>query len=181
VKRSFPVTLYERHAMSWDQKERSGFVTPKTRRWPTSPAGDPALSWTPTRTCIRRWCTPDALCGPRRVRPVVHRRPHEPFQEFSEKAGAVDYLQFPATRWRARAATATTCRSCSWRAREYRHRTALVDVPVMCSSSSTPGWRKRTCSPCFRSPCSSCTRGRSGSRGNDHGGLVLHPRVAERR
>jgi len=97
VKRSFPVTLYERHAMSWDQKEKIGaFVTPK----------DP-----PVAEFTRGVITPYVDVYPNLHQSIVYARtlyaalgvhglayivdPSSPFQEFSEKAAAVDYLQYP--------------------------------------------------------------------------------------
>ena len=97
VTRSFPVTLYERHAMVWDQKAKLGaFVTPK----------DPPLSDF-SRSVIRNYV--DAY--PNLPQSVVYARalygalgvlglkyivdPTSPFQEFSEKSGSADYLQYP--------------------------------------------------------------------------------------
>jgi tetratricopeptide (TPR) repeat protein len=97
VKRSFPVTLYERHAMSWDQKEKIGaFVTPKD---------PPVVEF--TRGVIQSYVdaypnlhqslvyarTLYAALGVHGLSYIVD--PSSPFQEFSEKASAVDYLQYP--------------------------------------------------------------------------------------
>lgn len=96
VTRSFPVTIYERHAMIWDQKSKLGaFVTPK----------DPPVADF-SRSVIRQYV--DAY--PNLHSSIVYARalyaalgaaglkymvdPSSPFQEFSEKS-AVDYLQYP--------------------------------------------------------------------------------------
>jgi DNA-binding beta-propeller fold protein YncE/tetratricopeptide (TPR) repeat protein len=97
LKRSFPVTLYERHAMTWDQKEKIGaFVTPK----------DP-----PVVDFARGVILPYVDAYPNLHSSLVYARtlyaalgvyglsyivdPTSPYQEFSGKAGAVDYLQYP--------------------------------------------------------------------------------------
>jgi len=97
VKRSFPVMLYERHAMTWDQKDKIGaFVTPK----------DP-----PVVEFTRGVIQPYVDAYPNLHQSIVYARtlyaalgvygltyivdPSSPFQEFSEKESAVDYLQYP--------------------------------------------------------------------------------------
>jgi DNA-binding beta-propeller fold protein YncE/tetratricopeptide (TPR) repeat protein len=97
VKRSFPVTLYERHAMSWDQKEKIGaFVTPKDppvadfARGVIQPYVDAYPNLHPSLVYARTLY--DAL-GVYGLSYIVD--PTSPFQEFSEKAGAVDYVQYP--------------------------------------------------------------------------------------
>ncbi len=95
--RTFPLTLYERHAMTWDVKEKIGaFVTPK----------DPAVAEF-SRGIVQQYV--DAY--PVLPSPMVYGRaiydalgvmglayivdPSSPFGEFSEKAASVDYLQYP--------------------------------------------------------------------------------------
>jgi len=97
VKRSFPVTLYERHAMTWDQKEKIGaFVTPKDppvadfSRGVIQPYVDVYPNLHPSLVYAR---TLYAALGVYGLSYIVD--PTSPFQEFSEKAGAVDYLQYP--------------------------------------------------------------------------------------
>jgi tetratricopeptide (TPR) repeat protein/DNA-binding beta-propeller fold protein YncE len=97
VKRSFPVTLYERHAMSWDQKEKIGaFVTPKDppvadfARGVIQPYVDAYPNLHPSLVYVR---TLYAALGVYGLSYIVD--PTSPFQEFSEKAAAVDYLQYP--------------------------------------------------------------------------------------
>ncbi|MHB8845059.1 MAG: 6-bladed beta-propeller [Nitrospirota bacterium] len=97
VKRSYPVTLYERHAMTWDQKAKLGaFVTPK----------DP-----PVAEFARGVVQPYVDAYPNLHSSLVYARtlyaalgvyglsyiidPTSPFQELSTKTGAVDYLQYP--------------------------------------------------------------------------------------
>jgi DNA-binding beta-propeller fold protein YncE len=97
VTRSFPVTLYERHAMVWDDKSKLGaFVTSK----------DPPLADF-TRSVVQQYV--DAY--PNLNQPIVYARsiydalgvlglayivdPSSPFQQFSENTSAVDYLQYP--------------------------------------------------------------------------------------
>lgn len=97
VKRSFPVTLYERHAMTWDNAAKIGaFITPK----------DPPLA-----DFARGVVQPYVDAHPNLHPSIVHARalfaalgvyglsyiidPTSPFQEFSEKATVVDYLQYP--------------------------------------------------------------------------------------
>jgi DNA-binding beta-propeller fold protein YncE len=97
VTRSFPVTLYERHAMVWDEKAKLGaFVTPK----------DPPVADF-SRSVIRSYVD----TYPNLHQSVVYGRaiysalgvmglkyivdPTSPFQEFSEKSSSVDYLQCP--------------------------------------------------------------------------------------
>ena len=97
VKRSFPLTLYERHAMRWDQKAKLGaFVTHK----------DPVVADF-SRLVVQQYV--DAY--PNVSQSIVYARgiydalgvlglkylvdPSSPFTEFSESASAVDYLQFP--------------------------------------------------------------------------------------
>ena len=97
VKRSFPVTLYERHAMTWDRKAKIGaFVTPK----------DPPVADF-TRTVVQQYVdaypnlhfslvyarTLYAALGVYGMSYIVD--PTSPFQEFSAKTGSVDYLQYP--------------------------------------------------------------------------------------
>ena len=97
VKRSFPVTLYERHAMTWDQKIRIGaFVTPKDppvadfARSVIQPYVDAYPNLHPSLVYAR---TLYAALGVYGLSYIVD--PTSPFQEFSEKAGAVDYVQYP--------------------------------------------------------------------------------------
>lgn len=97
VTRSFPVTLYERHAMVWDQKAKLGaFVTPK----------DP-----PVADFSRQTILPYVEAYPNLHQSIVYARalysalgvlglkyivdPTSPFQEFSESSASVDYLQYP--------------------------------------------------------------------------------------
>ena len=97
VKRSMPVTLYERHAVTWDRKETFGiFVTPMD-----PPVADFA------RTVVKQYA--DAY--PNLPAPLVYARtlyealgvygmsyvvdPTSPFEVFSSRAGTVDYLQYP--------------------------------------------------------------------------------------
>ncbi len=97
VTRSFPVTLYERHAMVWDQKAKLGaFVTYKD-----TPVADF------TRSVVQQYV--DAY--PNLHSSIVYARavydalgvlglkyivdPTSPFAEFSENASAVDYIQYP--------------------------------------------------------------------------------------
>lgn len=97
ITRSVPVTVYERHAMVWDQKDKLGaFVTPK----------DPPVAEF-TRAVIR----PYVEAYPNLHPSLVYARalydglgvlglkyiidPTSPFQQFSESAGSVDYLQYP--------------------------------------------------------------------------------------
>jgi DNA-binding beta-propeller fold protein YncE len=96
VMRSFPVTLYERHAIRWDQKAKVGsFVT----------ANDPVVT-NFTRTVIQPYV--DAY--PNLPKSIVYARviydalgvlgvsyivDPTPFQEFSENAAIVDYTQYP--------------------------------------------------------------------------------------
>ena len=97
VKRSFPVTLYERHAMTWDQKEKIGaFVTPKDppvadiTRGVIQPYVDAYPNLHPSLVYAR---TLYGALGVYGLSYIVD--PTSPFQEFSEKAAAVDYLQYP--------------------------------------------------------------------------------------
>ena len=97
VTRSFPITLYERHAMVWDQKAKLGaFVTPKD---------PPVVEF--SRSVVQQYVDSypnlhsslvyargiyDAL-GVLGLNYIVD--PTSPFQEFSENATSVDYLQYP--------------------------------------------------------------------------------------
>jgi len=97
VKRSFPVTLYERHAMTWDQKAKIGaFVTPKDppvadfARGVIQPYVDAYPNLHPSLVYAR---TVYAALGVYGLSYIID--PTSPFQEFSEKAGVVDYLQYP--------------------------------------------------------------------------------------
>jgi DNA-binding beta-propeller fold protein YncE len=97
VTRSFPVTLYERHAMAWDQKAKLGaFVTPK----------DPPVADF-SRSVVQQYAESatnlhasivyargiyDAL-GVLGLSYIID--PTSPFQEFSEKVTSVDYVQYP--------------------------------------------------------------------------------------
>ena len=91
------MTVYERHAMAWDQKDKLGaFVTPK----------DPPVADF-TRIVIR----PYVEAYPNLHPSLVFARaiydglgvlglkyiidPTSPFQQFSESAASVDYLQYP--------------------------------------------------------------------------------------
>ena len=97
VTRRYPVTLYERHAMTWDRKEKLGaFVTYK----------DPPLA-----DFARSTIQPYVDVYPNLHASIVHARalyaalgvhgmkyivdPTSPFAEFSGKVEAVDYLQYP--------------------------------------------------------------------------------------
>jgi len=97
VKRSFPLTLYERHAMRWDQKAKLGaFVTHK----------DPVVADF-SRLVVQQYVDaypnlPQALVYARGIydalgvlglKYIVD--PTSPFAEFSESGSAVDYLQYP--------------------------------------------------------------------------------------
>jgi DNA-binding beta-propeller fold protein YncE/tetratricopeptide (TPR) repeat protein len=97
VKRSYPVTLYERHAMTWDRTEKLGaFVTPKDppvadfSRGVIQPYVDAYPNLHSTIVYAR---TLYAALGVYGLSYIVD--PTSPFQELSEKAGAVDYLQYP--------------------------------------------------------------------------------------
>jgi tetratricopeptide (TPR) repeat protein len=97
VTRTFPVTLYERHAMTWDRKEKVGaFVTPR----------DPVVA-----DFARLTIQPYVDAWPNLPSSIVYGRalygalgvlglsyivdPTSPFQQFSENAAVVDYLQYP--------------------------------------------------------------------------------------
>jgi DNA-binding beta-propeller fold protein YncE len=97
VTRTFPVTLYERHAMTWDRKEKVGaFVTAK----------DPVVA-----DFARLTIQPYVDAWPNLHSSIVYARaiygalgvlgltyivdPTSPFQQSSENAAAVDYLQYP--------------------------------------------------------------------------------------
>jgi DNA-binding beta-propeller fold protein YncE/tetratricopeptide (TPR) repeat protein len=97
VTRSFPITLYERHAMLWDQKAKLGaYVTPKD---------PPVVEF--SRSVVQQYV--DAY--PNLHSSLVYARgiygalgvlginyivdPTSPFQQFSENATSVDYLQYP--------------------------------------------------------------------------------------
>jgi hypothetical protein len=97
VTRTFPVTLYERHAMKWDQQEKVGaFVTLK----------DPVVADF-GRAVVQQYV--DAY--PNLHPSIVYGRgifaalgvlgltyivdPTSPYQQFSENAASVDYLQYP--------------------------------------------------------------------------------------
>ena len=97
VTRTFPVTLYERHAMTWDQKSKVGaFVTPKDppvaefARSVIQPYVD-AYPNLPVSILYGR--TIFAALGVYGLSYIVD--PTSPFQEFSKKTAAVDYLQYP--------------------------------------------------------------------------------------
>ncbi len=97
VTRSFPVTLYERHAMVWDQKAKLGaFVTPKD-----PPVADfsravirPYVDAYPNlhQSIVYARALYDAL-GVLGLKYIVD--PTSPFQDFSENSVSVDYLQYP--------------------------------------------------------------------------------------
>jgi len=97
VTRSFPVMLYERHAMVWDQKAKLGaFVTPKD-----PPVVDfsravirPYVDTNPNlhQSLVYARALYDAL-GVLGLKYIVD--PTSPFQEFSEKPASVDYLAYP--------------------------------------------------------------------------------------
>ena len=112
------MTLYERHAMTWDKTAKIGaFVTPKgTRWWPTSSRSviQPYVDAYPNlhQTLVYARAVYAAL-GVYGLTYIID--PTSPYQEFSENAARVDYLQYPAIRWHGKAATATTSRSCSRR------------------------------------------------------------------
>ncbi len=97
ITRSFPVTLYERHAMTWDRKEKVGaFVTAK----------DPMVA-----DFSRLTIQPYVDAYPNLHSSIVFGRaiygalgalgltyivdPTSPFQQFSENTSVVDYLQYP--------------------------------------------------------------------------------------
>lgn len=97
VARTFPVTLYERHAMTWDRKEKiAAFVTPR----------DPAVA-----DFSRSVIQPYVDAYPNLHSSIVYGRaifaalgvyglsyivdPTSPYQEFSENVARVDYLQYP--------------------------------------------------------------------------------------
>lgn len=97
VTRTFPVTLYERHAMTWDRKEKVGaFVTAK----------DP-----PVADFSRLTIQPYVDAYPNLHSSIVYGRaiygalgalgltyivdPTSPFQKFSENTSVVDYIQYP--------------------------------------------------------------------------------------
>ncbi len=97
VTRSFPITLYERHAMVWDQKAKLGaFVTPKD---------PPVVEF--SRSVVQQYV--DSY--PNLHSSLVYARgiygalgvlglnyivdPTSPFQQFSENATSVDYIQYP--------------------------------------------------------------------------------------
>ncbi len=97
VTRSFPVTLYERHGMVWDQKAKLGaFVTPKD-----PPVADlargvirPYVDTYPNlhQSLVYARAVYDAL-GVLGLKYIVD--PTSPFQQFSESSTVVDYLQYP--------------------------------------------------------------------------------------
>jgi DNA-binding beta-propeller fold protein YncE/tetratricopeptide (TPR) repeat protein len=97
IARSFPVTLYERHAMTWDRKEKiGGFVTPR----------DPVVA-----DFSRLVIQPYVDLHPNLHSTIVYARalyaalgvygmsyivdPTSPYQDFSETTARVDYLQYP--------------------------------------------------------------------------------------
>jgi Flp pilus assembly protein TadD len=96
VTRSFPVTLYERHAIRWDQKAKVGsFVTAK----------DPVVTDF-TRAVIQPYVDtypnlPKSIMYARviydalGVLGVSYIVDSTPFQEFSENTAIVDYTQYP--------------------------------------------------------------------------------------
>ena len=97
VTRSFPITLYERHAMVWDQKAKLGaYVTSKD-----TPVADFS------RAVIQQYVETSsnlhssllyarAIYGALGVAGLSYIiDPSSPFQEFSEKVTSVDYLQYP--------------------------------------------------------------------------------------
>jgi DNA-binding beta-propeller fold protein YncE/tetratricopeptide (TPR) repeat protein len=96
VKRSFPVTLYERRAIRWDKKAKAGsFVTSK----------DPVVTDF-TRAVIQQYVDtypslPKSIVYARAifdalgVLGVSYIVDQTPFQEFSENTAIVDYTQYP--------------------------------------------------------------------------------------
>lgn len=97
IRRSFPVTLYERHAMTWDRKTKIGaFVTPKDppvadfARGTVQPYVDQYPNLHPSLVYGRALY---AALGVEGLSYIVD--PTSPFQEFSEKSTVVDYLQYP--------------------------------------------------------------------------------------
>jgi len=97
IKRSFPLTLYEKHAMRWDNKAKLGaFVTHKDpvvtdfSRQVVSQYVD-AYPNLPQSLVYARGIY-DAL-GVLGLKYIVD--PSSPFQEFSESALGVDYIQYP--------------------------------------------------------------------------------------
>ncbi len=97
ITRRFPVTLYERHAMTWDRKAKIGaFVTPRDQavadfsRSVIQPYVD-AYQNLPSSLVYARAVY--AALGVMGLKYVVD--PTSPFREFSEKTASVDYIQYP--------------------------------------------------------------------------------------
>jgi hypothetical protein len=96
VTRSFPVTLYERHAIRWDQKAKVGsFVTAKDpvvtdfTRAVIQPYVDTYLNL--PKSIVYARVIYDALG----VMGVSYIEDQTPFHEFSENTAIVDYTQYP--------------------------------------------------------------------------------------
>ncbi len=97
IARSFPVTLYERHAMTWDRKEKiGGFVTPRDpavadfSRLVVQPYVDLHANLHSTIVYARAVYAALGVYG---LSYIVD--PTSPYQEFSETTARVDYLQYP--------------------------------------------------------------------------------------
>jgi DNA-binding beta-propeller fold protein YncE len=97
VTRTFPVTLYERHAMTWDRKEKIGaFVTAKDpvvadlARLTVQPYVD---AWPNLHSSIVYGRAVYGALGVLGLTYIVD--PTSPFPQFSENVAAVDYLQYP--------------------------------------------------------------------------------------
>jgi DNA-binding beta-propeller fold protein YncE len=97
VTRRYPLTLYERHAMTWDRKEKLGaFVTFKDppladfTRSTVQPYVDAYPNLHPSVVQARALYAALGVVG---LKYIVD--PTSPFAEFSGKVEAVDYLQYP--------------------------------------------------------------------------------------
>lgn len=95
--RTFPVTLYERHAMTWDKKEKAAaFVTPHDpvvadfSRSVIQPYVDAYPNLHPTLVYGRAIFAGLGVYG---LSYIID--PTSPYQEFSENVAQVDYLQYP--------------------------------------------------------------------------------------
>lgn len=95
--RTFPITLYERHAMTWDKKEKiAAFVTPRDpvvadfSRSVIQPYVDAYPNLHPTIVYGRAIFEGLGVYG---LSYIID--PTSPYQEFSENAARVDYLQYP--------------------------------------------------------------------------------------
>ena len=149
VTRSFPVTLYERHAMVWDQKAKLGaFVTPKD-----PPVAEfaravirPYVDAYP-EPAFRRWSMPARIyeaLGVLGLKYIVD--PTSPFQEFSENSrerglSPVSARHAVAQERRLRRPFRPV-RGAAWRTSASARRSSTCRA--MCSSCSIPACRKRT-------------------------------------